>query len=88
MTDLNWLPKHAAGLYLEHNTHKSIYQSTENYCADITELWVSEDERLKAIATDSVWTLQWWPNTPNHSWKINASTLDALSEYFKKPFLP
>jgi hypothetical protein len=81
MSELNWLPKHVAGLYLEHNTHKGLYQSTEDYCADKDEDWVSEYERLKAIQTDSVWTIQWYPNTPIGFIKMNASTLEALRDW-------
>lgn len=40
--------------------------------------WVSEDERLKAIETNSVWTLQYYPNTPVGFNCIGASSLPAI----------
>jgi hypothetical protein len=40
--------------------------------------WVSEEDRLAAIANNSVWTAQWYPETPNGFHVIGASSLEAL----------
>ena len=40
--------------------------------------WVSEEEREKALAENSVWTCQWYPNTPVGFNCIGASSLTAL----------
>jgi hypothetical protein len=40
--------------------------------------WVSEVERLNAIAENSVWTCQWYPDTPVGFYCLGASTLPAL----------
>ncbi len=40
--------------------------------------WVSEEERLEALAKNSVWTCQWYPNTPVGFNCIGASSLAAL----------
>lgn len=40
--------------------------------------WVSEEEREKAIATNSVWTCQWYPDTPVGFYLLRASSLPAL----------
>lgn len=40
--------------------------------------WVSDDEREKGIATNSMWQLQWYPDTPIGSYTIAASSLTAL----------
>ena len=37
--------------------------------------WPSDDERLKAIAANSVWTIQWYPQTPVGFTCVGASTL-------------
>ena len=37
--------------------------------------WLSDDDRLKAIADNSVWTIQWYPNTPVGFSCVGASTL-------------
>lgn len=43
--------------------------------------WASEEERLKALRENSVWTLQWYPNTPIGFNRIGASSLPALFAY-------
>lgn len=40
--------------------------------------WVSEEERQKALNENSVWTLQWYPETPVGFNCIGASSLAAL----------
>lgn len=40
--------------------------------------WVSDDEREKAIADNSVWTLQWYPRTPVGFECLGASSLSAI----------
>lgn len=42
--------------------------------------WVSEEERQKARKTNSLWVLQWYPNTPIGFNAIAASSLPALFE--------
>ncbi|KPH66369.1 hypothetical protein ADT71_06765 [Novosphingobium sp. ST904] len=43
--------------------------------------WASEEEKAKAIATNSMWMLQWYPDTPIGSYTIAASTLPALFDH-------
>jgi len=40
--------------------------------------FVSDAEREKALRENSVWTLQWYPDTPAGFHKASASTLGAL----------
>ena len=40
--------------------------------------WVSEDERAMAVENNTVWTLQWYPNTPVGFCCIGASSLSTL----------
>lgn len=76
------LPRHDAGLYLTHNDHKSVYETIEQRYenADVAGDWVSEEQRLKAIAEDSVWELIWYPDTPIGSYRLLACDLDVLLE--------
>ena len=78
----NWLPKHKCGLHLNHNEHRNYYQTVEE-CYD-PEDFVSEDEWLKAIKEDSVWVLQWYPNTPIGFARVAASTLEAIQQWLKE----
>jgi hypothetical protein len=80
---MNWLPKHECGLYLEHNSHKDCYESVDSFYDHLDDSqWVSDEEHIKAIDEDSVWTLQWYPNTPIGSHTIAASSLEAIQKYF------
>lgn len=43
--------------------------------------WASEDERMKAIRENSVWTIQWYPETPVGFCCVGASTFEAAARY-------
>jgi hypothetical protein len=75
---MNWLPEHKCGLYLEHNAHKDVYETLEEFY-DPGD-FVSEKEWLKAVKENSVWKLQWYPDTPIGFYIVCASTLDAIEE--------
>ncbi len=51
-----------------------MYQGNEN---DLIS-WVSDEERDRAIEQNSVWTIQWYPETPVGFSCIGASSLPAL----------
>lgn len=42
------------------------------------EDWASDEERDRAIACNSHWQLQWYPETPVGSCSVSASSLPAL----------
>lgn len=78
---LNLLPKHEGELCITHNAHKCNYSTVEEEIDDEyygTDDWVSEDERNKAVATNSLWTLHWYPNTPVGFCTLHASSLEAI----------
>lgn len=79
---MDWLPKHKCGLYLEHNVHKDVYETVEDYYK--REYFISEDEYQKAIATDNVWNLHWYPETPIGFHCIAASSLEAIQTALKE----
>ena len=79
---MNWLPKHKCGLYLTHNEHRDSYETIEEYYR--SDDFVSIEEFKKAIAEDSVWVLQWYPDKPNGSYSISASSLEALQKTIKE----
>jgi len=79
---MNWLPEHKCGLYLTHNEHRDFYETVEkSYKADD---FVSPEEWRKAVAEDSVWVLQWYPDTPIGFYRIAASTLEAIEAELKE----
>jgi len=74
---LQQLPKHNCGLYLEHNPHKDCYEDVETFTL-LDDSWVSPEECQKAIISNELWTLQWYPDTPIGFHRVMASTLEAI----------
>lgn len=75
------LPKHRCGLHLCHNEHKNYYQSVEEFVLGSLFDWKDEEAKQRAIATDEIWTLQWYPNTPVCCYCVAAPTLEELLEF-------
>jgi len=70
-----------AGLCIEHNEHKSLYEIIsiwiyENTCYN----WKNEEAKQRAIETDEVWTMQWHPDSPVSFHSLAAPTFDELLE--------
>jgi hypothetical protein len=78
------LPPHQFGLFLHHNEHRDAYQSAEAWLAEHREdgedLYAFADAAAKhrAMATDEIWTLFWYPDTPVGFYAIAAPTLEEL----------
>ncbi len=79
-------PLHKCSLALCHNSHRDFYMTAAQWIAEDEERdpplyeWVSADQRQKAIETDEVWTLQWYPDTPIGFHAMAAADLDVLLE--------
>ena len=87
MIHLIQLPRHKGSLTLTHNSHRDDYLSVKEHpcgdpCWDRWD-WISKEERKLAIATDSIWEIQWYPDTPVSSISYAASDLYTLLEYVK-----
>lgn len=76
------LPKHKASLTICHNDHKDIYESAEQWIVNNEWCdWKNDEDKQRAIATDSIWTIQWYPDTPVGFIAIAAPTLAELLEW-------
>lgn len=73
---MNWLPEHKCGLYLSHNEHLDVYDTIEEFY-DVDD-FISLEEWHEALAKNSVWVLQWYPDTPIGFIRLAASTLEAI----------
>lgn len=74
------LPEYKVALYIEHNDHKTCYETAEQAIENgrYDPAWfVSPEEMQAAIDNDSVWCVQWYPNTPVGFFMVLASTLEA-----------
>lgn len=64
-------PKHEASLHIDHNQHKAYYEKIEDYIRDIEqnrrvtdEDWATPTSKERCLKNDTIWELQWYPNTP------------------------
>ena len=88
---LRKLPEHECELSLMHNQHKSCHQTVEQFWNErlnqgsvSVEDWVSVEQRDKAFATNEMWELQWYPNTPIGFNRLFACDLEALLDEVNK----
>jgi hypothetical protein len=83
------LPKHKCGLFLTHNQHKDYYQSAKETIEEQKEHecppdWRNDEQKQRAIETNEIWELQWYPDTPIGCYAICAPTLKELLEFAKE----
>ena len=77
--DASIFPRHDGGLSLEHNPHLRAREALPGYIQSFdADEWVSAEQREKAIATGSLWVLQWYPDTPIGSCVLCAADLGVL----------
>lgn len=82
------LPKHKYGLFLTHNEHRDYYEKADDYIREGCErpaqtVWKDDEAKQRAIATDEIWELQWYPDTPIGFYHVAAPTLHELLELAK-----
>ena len=72
------LPRHKCSLTITHNDHKDYHrtlaQELELYGDDNN--WPSDEAKQRAIDTDEIWVIQWYPDTPIGSYRVAAPTLE------------
>lgn len=77
------LPNHKCSLELTHNKHRDYYQTAAEAIAERESHgcppdWKDEEAKQRAIATDEIWELHWYPDTPIGFHAIYAPTLEEL----------
>ncbi len=79
------LPRHKASLTIEHNDHLSCYETVAEWCAGQTIFsWRDGEAQQRAINSDELWTMQWYPDTPVGFIAVAAPTLDELLAWAKE----
>lgn len=83
----NMLPAHEASLHITHNQHKDYYEPIETYIqtreiGKDNDDWVTPTSKQRAIETDSLWELQWYPNTPVGFNVLYGATLEEILQVF------
>lgn len=79
-------PAHKAGLIMEHNPHLNVYESASEWIRNQEERgcsaeWKCEEAKGRAIATNEIWTLQWYPETPIGFNIVAAPTFEELLDF-------
>ncbi len=75
------LPAHLS-LSIEHNEHKGVYETVEEWLTGPNPPdFESPAARQACIDTNELWTMQWYPTTPNGFNIVGAPTLDDLLRY-------
>lgn len=82
-------PRHRCSLTLTHNQPHDYYESVADYIAGhegrgSAPDWPSDEAKARAIATNEIWELQWYPNTPISSFIIAAPTLAELLAFARE----
>lgn len=75
--NLPTFPAHKCALSLTHNDHRNVYETLTDYIAnrDLAGDFVCAEAMQRAIDTDEIWELQWYPETPIGSHLVAAPTL-------------
>jgi hypothetical protein len=77
-------PDPKAGMIIEHNGHKCNYEPIDEYIIEGRRFdWKNDEQRDRAIATDEVWVVEWYPNTLTLAAPkcVAAPTLEEALEY-------
>lgn len=77
------LPAYQGSLAITHNAHKDYYESADLWVQDNSGWcqWENEESLQKALTTDSIWTIQWYPKTPVGFICLAAPTLEELLSF-------
>jgi hypothetical protein len=80
------LPRHRGGLYITIDGHRASYESVTEYAAkdEPPDGFESDEARQRAIDTDSVVEIQWYPATPIGFFRVYAPTLEEALAYALK----
>lgn len=79
--ELKW-PSHKGELSLTHNAHRVNHETVAEYIEE-SDLGLSADEVQECIALDSIWELQWYPNTMVSFYIVAAPTFEKLMDAVK-----
>lgn len=79
------LPRHDCSLAMEHNPHKMYYQTVKEFISRIEEHleteWENEESKKRAIETNELWEMRWYPDTPMRFNLAYAPTFQELLDF-------
>lgn len=80
--------EHSSLILSFNDGHAPNYMTAKAYYEELFDSkfdcdWISEEEKQKAFDSNSVWELQWYPDTPVGFNRIIGSSLQTVVEAFK-----
>lgn len=78
------LPPHKCECAIWHNPHTLNHESVSDYVARHDVRWPSDEAKQRSIATNELWELIWYPETPVGGHVIYAPTLHEALELAKE----
>ena len=81
-------PPHKGELSLSHNPHLSVYETVKQHLEgreDYFDEWATPTSREKAIKTNELWVIHWYPNTPVGFNTLAGATLEEILESLTPP---
>ena len=86
MQNLLALPRHEGSLTIEHNPHKDNYETAKEYLEDDIagpgkDDFATDEQCQRAIDTNELWTVHWYPDTPVGFYEVVAPTLEEALEF-------
>lgn len=78
---ITW-PEHKCGLHVTHNQHKDYYETVEQALGTTYNRGDFESDAKidECIRLDSVWSMQWYPDTPVGFYVVCAPTFEEALE--------
>jgi hypothetical protein len=71
------LPAHKCSLSIEHNPHRDYYETLTDHIEGAGSMnWANDEAKQRAIDTDEIWIIQWYPETPVGCYVVAAPTLE------------
>lgn len=72
-------PEHKCSLTLEHNAHRDYYEKTKDVLDRLlSDKDITPSEYSEMLAADSIWSLQWYPDTPVGFCIVYDATLEGV----------
>lgn len=72
-------PRYEVSMTLTHNEHRIYYEDPAQWIEDNKwAQWKDQESKDRAIKTNSIWTIQWFPVTPIGSYAFAAPTCDEV----------
>ena len=80
------LPVHDCSLFIEVNPHTTSGESVPEWNEDEQPVWRDNTSLVKAVESDEVCSLKWYPSTPGGFCHVASPTLEALCNWLIEDF--